>query len=479
MKAPPLDTAELHARLATVVGSEHVGALDADAWYGGLLGAHVAEELRPRALVRPASAEQLQRLAPMVAELGHGLWSSANACGNGAQRGHPRKPGVLVNLERMNRIVEVDRRGAYAVLEAGVSFAALAAELQARDLPLWLDADANEAHSVVGSIASRALGLTPYGDRQAALCGLEAVLANGTLLRTGMGALPGSACWPRYKYNFGPALDGLFSRAHFGIVTRVGLWLMPAPRKFLPFARAVPDLAGVAALIERLRPLQLDGSVSGRLLLASRASDAALLMQASGGEEPGAGAPPWTLYGALYGLPAQLEHHAQPLGAALGSVPSAGAGAVWALRARQLRGESLYAEAQGRDAGAVSFRVLAPATGADALALHHRVFARLADFAPRLAFMLVPRLLVLEVEVPATATANAAAAAAALAAIKDLATAGYGLHSTSPALEASVAARHTPSGLRHLHDGLHTALDPFATLAARGKFGAAKRRGKA
>lgn len=470
MTTAALDTEQLHARLATVVGADNVSALASDATYGGLLGGHVSAEFRPRAVVRPASAAQLQRLAPMVAELGHGLWSSANATGNGAQRGHPRKPGVLVDLARMNRIIEVDRHGACAELEAGVTYAQLAAHLRERDLPLWLDADANGAHSVAGSIAARQWGLTPQGDHQAALCGVEAVLANGTLLRTGMGAMPGSDCWPRYKFGFGPTLDGLFSCAHFAVVTRVGLWLLPAPRQFSPFALAVADLASVAALIERLRPVVLDGSLAGRLLIAARSHDAGLVARAGSATGEPQGAAPWTLYGALYGLPGVLAHHHSTLAAALGSAPAAGQGAAWDLRVRQLRGESLYEDAQGRDAGALSFRVLAPATGADALALHHGVLTRLAEFAPRLAFTLAPRLLALEVELPDVGAAHDEALAAALAAVKDLVGAGYGLHSSAPALQASLAARHTPAGLRHLYDGLSTALDPSALLATRGKF---------
>ncbi len=339
MTTPPLDTAQLHARLATVVGADHVSAVPSGACYGGLLGAHLSADLHPRAVVRPASAEQLQRLAPMIAELGHGLWSSGNATGNGAQRGHPRKAGVLVDLGRMNRIIDVDRRGAFAVIEAGVTYAELAAHVRERDLPLWLDADTNGAHTVAGSIASRYTGLTPYGDHQAAVCGIEAVLANGALLRTGMGALPGSDCGARYKYGFGPALDGLFSRAHFGVVTRLGLWLMPAPRKFMPFALALPDLASMARTIDRLQPLMLDGGLGGHVLIAAHSSDAALLARLGNDAGRSSGAPPWTLYGALYGVPEMVEHHGQRLALALGQRarrrPGRGLGCTAAAIARR------------------------------------------------------------------------------------------------------------------------------------------------
>lgn len=69
--------------------------------------------------------------------------------------------------------------------------------------------------------------------------GLEVVLANGELLRTGMGALPapksetngaknihdepGNKCWQLFPYGFGPVNDGLFSQSNLGIVTKLGL----------------------------------------------------------------------------------------------------------------------------------------------------------------------------------------------------------------------------------------------------------------
>jgi 4-cresol dehydrogenase (hydroxylating) len=56
---------------------------------------------------------------------------------------------------------------------------------------LWLSVPGNSWGSVAGNALDRGLGYTPYGDHSARICGLEAVLPDGGLVRTGMGAMAG------------------------------------------------------------------------------------------------------------------------------------------------------------------------------------------------------------------------------------------------------------------------------------------------
>jgi FAD/FMN-containing dehydrogenase len=58
------------------------------------------------------------------------------------------------------------------------------------------------------------------------------VLPNGELVRTGMGALPGSKSWQEYRHGFGPDPAGLFAQGNFGIVTKMGFRLMPRPEHY-------------------------------------------------------------------------------------------------------------------------------------------------------------------------------------------------------------------------------------------------------
>lgn len=86
-------------------------------------------------------------------------------------------------------------------------------------------------------------GYTPYGDHWMMHCGMDVVLPDGTLWRSGMGGIPNPKADPNappheqepnetyalFNYGFGPYNDGIFSQSSLGIVVRMGIWLMANP----------------------------------------------------------------------------------------------------------------------------------------------------------------------------------------------------------------------------------------------------------
>lgn len=100
---------------------------------------------------------------------------------------------------------------------------------------------------------------TPYGDHFANHCGLEIVLPNGELLRTGMGALPGkegadNPTWQSFQPAYGPYADGIFSQSNFGIVVRMGMWLMPEVGH-QSYAITFPREEDFPDIVDIIRPL--------------------------------------------------------------------------------------------------------------------------------------------------------------------------------------------------------------------------------
>ncbi len=217
----------------------------------------------PCAVVRPDSAEQVQEIVRIaltykipVHPVSTGKnWGYGDACAH-------RNGQILLDLGRMNRILEVHTDLAYAVIEPGVTQGQLQAHLENNHLPLWMDATgAGPDAGIVGNILERGTGHSRNGDRYQHACDFEVILPNGKLIRTGFGAFPGAKAAPVFKHGVGPSLDGLFTQSNFGIVTRMTVWLIPKPEAFTTYFFSIKDNAQLGDLIETLRPLRLRGTI--------------------------------------------------------------------------------------------------------------------------------------------------------------------------------------------------------------------------
>ena len=153
------------------------------------------------------------------------------------------------------------RSSGYAEVEPGVSWYDLYAAIQAGGHRLMLSCADLGWGSVIGNTLDHGCTYLPYGVDMSAACGLEVVLASGELLRTGMGAMPGNRAWHTYKRGLGPTLDQLFMQSNYGIVTKMGVWLMPYPETYMPiWVRAWND-DDLAPLVDTLRRLSLDDTI--------------------------------------------------------------------------------------------------------------------------------------------------------------------------------------------------------------------------
>lgn len=83
------------------------------------------------------------------------------------------------------------------------------------------------------------------------------------LLRTGMGAMEGSKSWNLYKRSLGPTIETLFFQGSFGVVTKLGVWLMPKPEVITHVHVDVERDEDLIPLVYTLRRLRLDGTIDG------------------------------------------------------------------------------------------------------------------------------------------------------------------------------------------------------------------------
>jgi FAD/FMN-containing dehydrogenase len=228
------------------------------------------EDRVPSAAVAPDSVEQVQQIVRIANAYRIPLWTVSTGRNLGYGGASPAYSGsVVVDLKRMNRVLEINTDIHYAVVEPGVSYFDLYRHIQERGLDLWIDPADPGWGSPMGNALERGGGRTPMRDHWDAVCGLEVVLANGEILRTGMGALPGSEVWHHYKYGYGPYVDGLFSQSNFGIVTRMGIWLMPAPEAYRDGRVNVAQHDDLIPFMENYAYLMNSDILRGTMLLES------------------------------------------------------------------------------------------------------------------------------------------------------------------------------------------------------------------
>jgi FAD/FMN-containing dehydrogenase len=194
------------------------------------------EEIIPSAAVAPSTTEEVQGVVRIANRYKIPIYAISTGKNLGYGGSAPTMTGsVVLDLKRMNRILEVNEKQAYCLVEPGVSYFDLYNYLQEHKIKLWIDSPDPGWGSLVGNALDRGAGYTAaqFRNHFDAHCGMEVVLANGEVLRTGMGALPNSRTWQCYKSGFGPWIDGMFSQSNFGVVTKMGFWMMPEPESNL------------------------------------------------------------------------------------------------------------------------------------------------------------------------------------------------------------------------------------------------------
>lgn len=247
------------AGVESVVGKEHV-LVDDDSRDQYSVNMLSVGNIPPSAVVLPKSVEEIQGILKLANEQRIPIWTLSQGQNRGYGMACAAKPGtVILDLKRMNKILEVNVDLAYALVEPGVTFGQLYAYLRDNDVPLWMDVPSATPHaSYLGNITERGAGYTPLGEKFLFSCGMEVVLANGQILRTGTGVLPNSKTWQIFKWGYGPYLDGLFTQSNYGVVTKAGFWLMPKPPAYEPLAVVMDQPNAVYRAVEVLRPLKLN-----------------------------------------------------------------------------------------------------------------------------------------------------------------------------------------------------------------------------
>lgn len=181
-------------------------------------------QVMPAAVARPGTVEELQAVVRLASERQlpftvRGGGASYTDGYNSADAGH-----LLIDLGRLNNIVEIDEYGGFVTVEAGVTWLQLSDALAAEGLRTpFRGPFSGLAASIGGSMSQNSIshGSGKYGISAESALSFDVVLADGSLLRTGSSA----AGLKPFARHFGPDLTGLLTGdcGTFGIKARVTL----------------------------------------------------------------------------------------------------------------------------------------------------------------------------------------------------------------------------------------------------------------
>ncbi|HZL54491.1 MAG TPA: FAD-binding oxidoreductase [Solirubrobacteraceae bacterium] len=352
------------------------------------------------AVLMAETVEEIQEIVRIAGRHGVPLWTHSTGRNNGYGGPAPRVKGsVILSLRNMNKVLEIDEELGYAVVEPGVRWFDLYEAIKAGDHKLMLSIADLGWGSVVGNTLDHGITYMPYGIDMGMQCGMEVVLANGEVMRTGMGAMPNNRSWHLYKRGLGPTPDQLFMQSNFGIVTKMGVWLMPYPEVYMPLWLRVWRDDDLAEVIDILRTLMLDGTIR----MVPQLMNTILLGSVLSSREQwwtGEGPMPeeaiermareleigrWIMRFALYGDEAVVDHRFEKIKRAFSRIDGAD---VWGSKcapedipglehpAERIQGgvpdlewNNMTSWYGGEEGGHIGFSPIAPLVGRDAVAL--------------------------------------------------------------------------------------------------------------
>jgi FAD/FMN-containing dehydrogenase len=232
---------DIVTELAAIVGSNRTVT-------GSAVGDRVTSfwnnaPMQARAIVYPQTTDEVAAVLRCCNSHGQSVITQGGLT-NCVAAAEPAEDDVVLSLDKMNRILEIDPVGATAVVEAGVVLQTVQETVAEQGLRFPLDLGARGSCTIGGNVATNAGGMNVlrYGMMRNLVLGLEAVLADGTVI---------SSMNRMMKNNAGYDIKQLFigSEGTLGVVTRVVLRLFPQPASRQSALVAMNDFESVSGFL--------------------------------------------------------------------------------------------------------------------------------------------------------------------------------------------------------------------------------------
>jgi len=209
------------------------------------------------AIVAPATVEEVAAVLRLCNDTGTPVIPFGGGTGLvGGQLSEAGSPPVILSLERMRAVREMDAQAGTMTVEAGAILSDIHAAAEAEDWIFPLTLASQGSARLGGLLATNAGGVNVirYGNARDLVLGIEAVLADGTVLNT---------LSPLRKNNTGYDLRHLLigSEGTLGVITAASLRLFPKPAATGAAMMAVPSPEAALGLL-RLAQAQIGASLS-------------------------------------------------------------------------------------------------------------------------------------------------------------------------------------------------------------------------
>lgn len=242
--------------LEAIVGAGHVSTSDEHRERYSCDEMPVRQPHAPDVVVEAAATAEVSAVLRLASRLA--IPVTPRGAGTGLSGGCvPLYGGILLSLERMDRVLEVDEDNFTATVQAGATLEALCQAAQAQGLYYPLH-PGEMAATVGGNVAANAGGMNAvkYGVTRHFVMGLEAVLAGGEIIETG-----GKFVKCATGYDLTQLLVG--SEGTLAVVTRVTVRLIAPPARrevmLIPFSRLEDAIRSVPDILrERVLPCGIE-----------------------------------------------------------------------------------------------------------------------------------------------------------------------------------------------------------------------------
>jgi len=267
----------------------------------------------PNYVLKPKDVQEVQKVIQFANENRLPVVpTSSQAHFNGAAI--PKQGGIILDLTRMNKILEVDKLNRRVRIEAGVSWEQLASELDGQGCRMIMPLLPHPQRSVVTDYLEREVPTNTVYDYGEPLQSMEVVWPTGEIFRTGSASVTGYPDSPSKGGNpSGPGIDFYRfiqgSQGTMGVVTWANLKIEHQPALDKVFFAPVSDLDYVIEFLYRVLRLR----VGQECLLLNNNNLAAIIAEnwPDDFEKLRESLPPWTLIMVISGMHRRPEEKIQ------------------------------------------------------------------------------------------------------------------------------------------------------------------------